>query len=172
MAIQKPWGSDMIARTLNARTSGLLNAIRAAKIMNIRLRRNKDVFNFFSRIKTLCAGLCATPILASCVQGIPAPPPNDPRAASAQYPEVVQTMAPIRFIVTFNRSVPFSSSSFLLEMQSQAQARFSYLSSISSATHVYEIQPFPGQPVSQVLQSLTRLPVVQGVEVDQKMKIH
>jgi len=140
--------------------------------MNIRLRRNEDVFSLFSWIKTLCTGLCATPILASCVQGTPASPPNDPPAVSVQYPEVMQARAPIRFIVTFKRSVPFNSSSFLLEMQSQAQARFSYLSSISSTTHVYEIQPLPGQTVGQVLQKLTRLSVVQDAEVDQKMKIH
>jgi hypothetical protein len=162
----------MIARTLHARTSGLLIAIRTAKIMNIRLRRNEYVFGVFSQIKALCVGFCVAPILTSCVHGNQVPHPNDPPTYGAQYPEEVQATAPARFIVTFNQSVPFSSSSFLLEMQSRTQARFSYLGSVSSAAHVYEIQPLPGQTANQVLQSLTRLPVVQGVEVDQKMKIH
>lgn len=162
----------MILRTLPARTSGLLIAILVPQTMNIRPKRNENVFGLFSRIRTLCVGLCAAPVLASCVQGTQIAHSNNPPTGETPYPEVVNATAPNRFIITFNRSVPFDSSSFLFEMQSRTQARFSYLSSISSATHVYEIQPLLGQPLSQVLQRLTGLPVVQGVEIDQKMKSH
>ena len=77
-----------------------------------------------------------------------------------------------RVIVTFNQSVPFSSSEFLLDMQRLTQARFSYVTSISGVAHVYAVQPLPGQALAQVLQRLGGMPVVKSVEVDQKMKIH
>ena len=77
-----------------------------------------------------------------------------------------------RVIVTFNQSVPFSSSEFLLDMQHLTQARFSYVTSVSGVAHVYAIQPLPGQALAQVLQRLGGIPVVKSVEVEQKMKIH
>lgn len=74
--------------------------------------------------------------------------------------------------MTFNQSVPFSSSEFLLEMQRLTQARFSYIAPISNNTHVYGVQPLQGQTIAQVLQRLRDMPVVRSVEVDQKMKIN
>ncbi|MBP7574088.1 MAG: hypothetical protein KA777_08940 [Rhodoferax sp.] len=75
-----------------------------------------------------------------------------------------------RVIVTFNQSVPFSSSEFLLEMQRLTQARFSYIAPISNDSHVYGVQPLQGQTIAQVLQRLRDVPVVRSVEIDRKMK--
>ena len=140
--------------------------------MITRLMRNEGVSGLLWRVKTLSSGFFVAPLLASCVQGSDVSHPNNSPTDGSPYTEMAQAELPTRLILTFNRSVPFSSDGFLLDMQSQTLARFSYLGSISIAAHVYEIQPLRGQTVGQVLQNLTRLPVVQRVEVDQRMKIH
>ena len=98
----------------------------------------------------------ASIVLAACVQNTYAP---------------VAPVQAVRVIVTFNQSVSFDNSAFLLELQSQAHARFGHIGPVSGLTHVYSVQPLQDEPVAQVLQRLRSLPVMRSVELDQKMKI-
>ena len=107
--------------------------------------------------------------LAACAQNA--------GVAATQYPPNGSTGAtngPVqaaRVIVTFSQSVPFNDGVFLLELQSQVHASFGYVGSVSGLTHVYSVQPPPGELFPQVLQRLRSLRIVQSAEIDQKMKI-
>ena len=134
--------------------------------------RNEGVSGLLWRVKTLSSGFFVAPLLASCVQGSDVSHPNNSPTDGSPYTEMAQAELPTRLILTFNRSVPFSSDGFLLDMQSQTHARFSYVGSGPNAAHVYSVQPFQGQTIGQVLQRLGNMPVVHSVEVDQRMKIN
>jgi hypothetical protein len=129
------------------------------------------IFRLISRVNIVCIGCCTTPFLAACMQSVRVSdmdsPANSVIVSSGTLP--VQTT---RVVVTFNRSVPFTSDVLLLEMQHLALARFSYIAPVSGAGHVYGVQPLQGQTIEQVLQRLGNMPVVRSVEVDQRMRIN
>lgn len=80
----------------------------------------------------------------------------------------------MRVIVTFDGQSPaaqYSDAAFIREMQSRTQAQITYLAPVGGATHVYSVQPNPGQSIKQVLQRLGNMLIVRNAEVDQKMKV-
>lgn len=72
----------------------------------------------------------------------------------------------LRVIVKFRQGVAFRDPVFLKEMAQQSHARIVYVSSVASDTHVYQIEPEPGQSRTDVLRRLANLPFVLRVEVD------
>ncbi len=89
--------------------------------------------------------------------------------ACAQSPADVSSRAsPLRVILQFNKSGPYSDPAFLKELQTQSHAQVRYITAVSGDTHVYSIQPDAGQSQALVLQRLGRMPIVIHVEVDQK----
>lgn len=132
--------------------------------------RRQYIFRQISRVHIFCLGCCTALFLTACIQSVVIPETSPPvgKVIGSTGTSAVQAT---RVIVTFNRSVPFASDVFLLEMQRLALARFSYLAPVSSAGHVYSVQPLQGQTIEQVLQRLGNMPVVRNVEVDQRMKI-
>src|SRR5665811_761431 len=72
----------------------------------------------------------------------------------------------LRVIVKFRQIVPFRDPAFLKEMAQQSHAHIVYISSVASDTHVYQIEPEPGQSRADVLRRLASLPFVLRVEAD------
>ncbi len=111
---------------------------------------------------------CLLVPLAGC--GQPAPPQPDPPAAAPQGGASQPHGQPIRVIVKFSQAVQYQSDAFLQDLQERIKARVSYVSSVSPDTHVYQLEPQPGQSAAQTLQSLGALPFVQRVEIDARVR--
>ena len=72
----------------------------------------------------------------------------------------------LRVIVKFRQTVPYRDAAFLQDIAQRIHGRIAYISSISLDTHVYQVEPQPGQRQADVLRSLSTLPSVQRVEAD------
>ncbi|MHB1248146.1 MAG: hypothetical protein ACYCZL_01855 [Polaromonas sp.] len=72
----------------------------------------------------------------------------------------------LRVIVKFRQTVPYRDDAFLQSIALQIQARVAYLGSVSPDTHVYRIEPQPGQSQADILQRLSEIPSVLRVETD------
>ena len=72
----------------------------------------------------------------------------------------------VRVIVQFRREVPYRDAAFLQDIARQTHARMAYLSSVSLDTHVYQVEPQPGQSQADLLRSLSGISSVLRVEVD------
>jgi hypothetical protein len=81
-----------------------------------------SAFKSISRIHVICLGSCAAFFLAGCVQGNVLPTTGSSTSVIPPNAGVPSAQAE-RVIVTFNQSVRFSSSEFMLEMQRLTQAR-------------------------------------------------
>ncbi|MEY4884000.1 MAG: hypothetical protein RIS34_1854 [Pseudomonadota bacterium] len=129
------------------------------------------LFRNSSHLMRCLAGLfCGVLLMTACAQDATnAPVMALPGSGSTHQVGTAPTQA-IRVIVQFKQVVPYSSSAFLMDMKVQTQANVSYIAAVSGDTHVYGIQPLPGQTITQVLQRLGNMPVVRRVEVDQQMK--
>lgn len=73
---------------------------------------------------------------------------------------------PLRVIVKFRQAVPYRDAAFLQDIAQQIHARITYISSVSLDTHVYQIEPQPGQSQADLLRRLSDLPSVLRVEAD------
>ena len=62
--------------------------------------------------------------------------------------------------------MPYRDAAFLQDIAQRIHGRIAYISSISLDTHVYQVEPQPGQRQADVLRSLSALPSVQRVEAD------
>ena len=72
----------------------------------------------------------------------------------------------MRVIVKFRQPEPYRDAAFLQDIAQRIHARIVYLSSVSLDTHVYQIEPQPGQSPADVLQNLGVIPSVLWVEAD------
>ena len=72
----------------------------------------------------------------------------------------------LRVIVKFRQTVPYRDAAFLQGIARQIRARITYISSVSPDTHVYQVEPRPGQSHADILQSLSGIPSVLRVEAD------
>lgn len=72
----------------------------------------------------------------------------------------------VRVIVKFRQAVPFREAAFLQAMAQHIQAHIAYISSVAPDTHVYRVEPQPGQCHADILQRLASLPTVLRVEAD------
>lgn len=72
----------------------------------------------------------------------------------------------LRVIVKFKQTVPYRDAAFLRDMAQQIHARIAYLSSVSPDTHVYQVEPQPGQSPADILRSLSAVSSVLRVEAD------
>lgn len=72
----------------------------------------------------------------------------------------------LRVIVKFRQTVPYRDAAFLQGIAQQIHARITYISSVSLDTHVYLIEPQPGQSQAELLRRLSDLPSVLRVEAD------
>ena len=73
---------------------------------------------------------------------------------------------PMRVIVKFRQTVPYSDEAFLQDIAQHIHARIAYISSVSLDTHVYQVEPQTGQSQAEVLRSLATIPSVLRVEAD------
>lgn len=103
---------------------------------------------------TACSPAAMAPAAPS-MQGSPLPTPTKPADARA-----------LRVIVKFRRTVPFLDAAFLRDLGRQIHARVAYISSVAPDTHVYQIEPEPGQSNADILQRLAGIPSVLRVEAD------
>jgi hypothetical protein len=72
----------------------------------------------------------------------------------------------LRVIVKFKQTVPYRDAAFLRDISQQIHARIAYISSVSLDTHVYQVEPQPGQSHADILRSLSAVPSVLRVEAD------
>lgn len=113
-------------------------------------------------------GLAMTPALALLL-GACSPTtltPVTPVAQNTPAPASAQFSAAMRVIVKFRASVAYADAAFLQTLGQQAQARITYLASVSPDTHVYRVEPLEHQHPAEVLQRLEGAPSVLHVEVD------
>ncbi len=73
---------------------------------------------------------------------------------------------PMRVIVKFRQTVPYRDAAFLQDIAQHIHGRIAYISSVSLDTHVYQVEPQPGQSQADILQSLAAIPSVLRVEAD------
>jgi hypothetical protein len=123
--------------------------------------KRKDRQHYFTVI------FLATLALSACSPSAPLPakslpPTNSPTPASVS---PVNSQA-LRVIVKFRKPVPYRDTAFLQDMTRHIHARVAYLGSVSPDTHVYQIEPEPGQSGAAVVQRLSALPSVLRVEID------
>lgn len=85
------------------------------------------------------------------------PPPTSAKPAAAQA---------LRVIMKFRQTVPYRDEAFLQDISQKIHARIMFISSIAPDTHVYQIEPQPGQSHADILQRLAGLPYVLRVEAD------
>lgn len=76
----------------------------------------------------------------------------------------------VRVIVKFGQPVPFRDAAFLHSIALQIHARVAYLGSVALDTHVYRIEPQPGQSQADILRRLSEIPSVLQVETDTMAK--
>jgi len=113
-------------------------------------------------------GLALTPALALLL-GACSPTtltPVTPVAQNTPAPAAAQSGPAMRVIVQFRATVAYADAAFLQTLGQQAQARITYLASVSADTHVYRIEPLGNQGPTEVLQRLEGVPSVLRVEVD------
>lgn len=120
----------------------------------------------------LCKGawqvLALTPALALLL-GACSPTtltPVTPVAQNTPTPAAAQSGPAMRVIVKFRATVAYADAAFLQTLGQQAQARITYLASVSADTHVYRVEPLGNQHPAEVLQRLEGAPSVLHVEVD------
>ena len=85
---------------------------------------------------------------------------------TAPAPAVVPSSPAMRIIVQFRTAVAYADATFLQTLGQQANARITYLASVSADTHVYRVEPLSNQHPADVLQRLEGSPSVLRVEVD------
>lgn len=107
--------------------------------------------------------LLASLALPACSPSALAPPDPPIQGSPPAKPAYSQAL---RVVVKFRQVVPFRDPAFLKEMAQQSHAHIVYISSVASDTHVYQIEPEPGQSRADVLRRLANLPFVLRVEVD------
>ena len=110
----------------------------------------------------LLAGLSLSACNSSAIAPV-TPTMHDSRPPTATSPGQGQ---PLRVIVKFRQAVPYRDKAFLQDIARQVGARVAYISSVSLDTHVYQIEPHPGQSPAEVLRSLSAIPSVLRVETD------
>lgn len=115
-------------------------------------------------------GLALTPALAlllgACSPTTLTPVTPVAQNAPAPVPAVAQSSPSMRVIVQFRATVAYADAAFLQTLGQQAQARITYLASVSPDTHVYRVEPLGNQHPAEVLQRLEGAPSVLRVEVD------
>jgi hypothetical protein len=114
-------------------------------------------------------GLALAPALALLLGACsPALTPVTPEAQNTPEPApaVAPSNATMRVIVQFRTPVAYADSTFLQTLGQQANARITYLASVSADTHVYRIEPLGNQRPVDVLQRLSEAPSVLRAEVD------
>lgn len=72
----------------------------------------------------------------------------------------------LRVIVKFRQVVPYRDAAFLQNMAQHIDARIAYISSVSTDTHVYQIEFQPGQSHADILRRLSGIPAVLWVDAD------
>jgi hypothetical protein len=72
----------------------------------------------------------------------------------------------LRVVVKFRQAVPYRDAVFLQDMAQHIRARIAYIGSVAPDTHVYQIEPQPGQSHADVLRRLENLPSVLRAEAD------
>ncbi len=110
-------------------------------------------------LTTLALSACGPSALA---------PATTPLAQNGAAPTSVNQVSgqALRVIVKFRQTVPYRDDAFLQSIALQIQARIAYLGSVSPDTHVYRIEPLPGQSQADILQRLSEIPSVLRVETD------
>lgn len=71
-----------------------------------------------------------------------------------------------RVVVRYRTATPYRDADYLRNISQQIQAQVSYVASLSPDTHVYALQPLPGQTGTDVLKRLASLPAVLWIEPD------
>lgn len=107
--------------------------------------------------------LLASLALPACSPSALAPADSPMQGSPSVKPAYVQAL---RVVVKFRQVVPFRDPAFLKEMAQQSHAHIVYISSVASDTHVYQIEPEPGQSRADILRRLASLPFVLRVEAD------
>ncbi len=72
----------------------------------------------------------------------------------------------LRVILKFRQTVPYRDAAFLQDIGHHIHGRITYITSVSLDTHVYQIEPQPGQSHEDILRSLANIPSVLRVEAD------
>lgn len=109
-------------------------------------------------LASLALSACSPRAVATAnttTQGSPPPASLQPAYAQA-----------LRVIVKFGQAVPFQDAAFLNDVARQIHARMVYISSVAPDTHVYWIEPEPGQSRADILRLLAGIPSVLKVELD------
>ncbi len=92
-------------------------------------------------------------------------PPTQGSAPPASAPPACAQA--VRVIVKFRQTtVPFREAAFLQGLAQHIQAHIAYISSVAPDTHVYRVEPQPGQCHADILRRLANLPCVLRVEAD------
>lgn len=106
----------------------------------------------------LTLSACSRSTLALAQPSLPEPDPS--ASVDPAHGQV------LRVIVKFRQSVSYRDAAFLQDMAQQINARITYLSSVSSDTHVYRLEFQPGLNHADILRRLSGLPAVLWVEAD------
>ncbi len=108
--------------------------------------------------------LLVSPALSACSRALaPIDPPmqsSPPTSAQQAYAQA------LRVVVKFRQAVPYRDAVFLQDMAQHIRARIAYIGSVAPDTHVYQIEPQPGQSHADVLRRLENLPSVLRAEAD------
>lgn len=118
-------------------------------------RRDGTVILLTALALSACSPSALAPATTPLTQNGPAPTAVNPANGQA-----------LRVIVKFGQPVPFRDADFLHSIALQIHARVAYLGSVSLDTHVYRIEPQPGQSQADILQRLSEIPSVLHVETD------
>lgn len=112
------------------------------------------------------AMVASAPLLCACAQPLPPPAPKPVADLAGKAAKPVTNEKPARIVVRFRTVVPYQDPAFLQGVAQQIQAQLSYVASVSSDTHVYLLQPLPGQSSADALKRLVNLPAVLWAEPD------
>jgi hypothetical protein len=77
---------------------------------------------------------------------------------------------PVRTIVQFKNPAAINAPAFVQRLQALTPNAVRYVAAVSTDTHVYILQPQPGQSSVQLLQQLNAMPEIARVEFDHKVK--
>lgn len=118
-------------------------------------------------MKSPLAGALALAIsLLACAQEAVG---THPSAAQNTAAMPIQT-APVRIIVQFKNPAAINAPAFVQRLQTLTPTPVHYVAAVSADTHVYILQPPPGQSTVQLLQQLGAMSEIARVEFDHKVK--